>query len=131
MHEWEKPQYGSIIGRKTLYVSHGGKCTEIKNSDDDQLQIGEPNHLPSRHEEADTLIAFHANSITTGNVLVRSTDTDVFIILLGLCGRREEITIIMDYGSGNNRRYISVSKLAALLETKQSGITEAIIGHMH
>ena len=128
MQEWKKPQYGSILGRKTLYVSHGGMCMRMKNNDDDLLQVEEPNHLQCWHEEAKTLIAFHANSISSGNILVRSTDTDVLIILLGLSGRSEGISIIMDYGSGNNQRYIDVSKLAASLNNRQPGITEAIIG---
>ena len=38
------------------------------------------------------------------------------------------MSIIMDYGSGNNRRYIDVSHLAARLEEKQPGLTEAMIG---
>ena len=100
----------------------------MKNNDDDLLQVEEPTHLQCRHEEADTLIAFHANSISSGNILVRSTDTDVLIILLGLSGRSEVISIIMDYGSGTNRRYTDVSKLAASLNNKQPGITEALIG---
>ena len=33
MKEWKKPQkYGSFVGRKTLYVSHGGKCIEMKTT---------------------------------------------------------------------------------------------------
>lgn len=87
-----------------------------------------PSHLQCSHEEADTLIAFHANSISTGNIMIRSSDTDVLIILLGLCGRSEGTSIIMDYGFGNNRRYIDVSKVAAILEKKQPGVTEALIG---
>ena len=36
------------------------------------------------HEEADTKIAFHACNITEpNNIVVRSSDTDVLIILLG------------------------------------------------
>ena len=107
MKEWKKSQYGSVLGGKTLYVSHGGMCMRMRNSDD-QLQIEQPMHLQCQHEEADTLIAFHANSISSGTVLVRSTDTDVLIILLALFGRSEGIDIITDYGSGNNRRYIAV-----------------------
>lgn len=101
---------------------------EMKNNGDNQLQIDLPSHLQCSHEEADTLIAFHANSISTGNIMIRSSDTDVLIILLGLCGRSEGTSIIMDYGFGNNRRYIDVSKVAAILEKKQPGITEALIG---
>ena len=49
-------------------------------------------------------------------------------LFLGLSGRSEGISIILDYGSGNHRRYIGVSKLAAILEEKKPGITEALIG---
>lgn len=34
----------------------------------------------------------------------------------------------MDYGSGNNRRFINIKQLADTLEEKQQGITEALIG---
>jgi hypothetical protein len=128
MDEWKKPHYGSILGTKTVYVSHGGKCIEMKSNDDGLLQTEEPNHLQCQHEEADTLIAFHTKSISTGNILVRSTDTDVLIILLGLSGWSEGIKIILDYGTANHRRYIDVSTLAANLDEKQPGITQALIG---
>ena len=55
---------------------------------------------------ANTLLAFHTNSISSVTILVRSTDTDVLIILLGLAGRSEEINIILDC---NHRRYIGIS----------------------
>ena len=82
------------------------------------LEIEEPQHLQCQHEEADTLIAFHANNISSENILVSSSDTDVLIILLGLSGRSEGMTTILDYGSGNHRRYIAV---AAILEEKNLG----------
>lgn len=128
MEEWRKPEYAAIVGRKTLYVSHGGACIELKSNGDNQLEIDQPSSFQCHHEEADTLIAFHAREISDGNILVRSSDTDVFIILLGLCGRSTGMNIIMDYGSGNNRRYIDVSNVAALQENKQPGSTEALIG---
>ena len=127
MEEFKKPTHGPILGRKTVYVSHGGTCMKMKN-EDELLQIEEPNHLQCRHEEADTLLAFHANNISKGNILVMSTDTDVIIILLGLSGRSEGINIILDYVSGNYQKYIDVSKLAVILEEKQPRITEAQIG---
>ena len=68
------------------------------------LVIEEPNQLQCQHEEADKLLAFHANRISSGNILVRSTDTDVLIILLGLSGRSEGINIILDYVWGLARQ---------------------------
>ena len=121
MEEWKKPLYGPILGSKIVYISHGGTCMEMRNKEE-VLEIEGPQ---CQHEEADTLLAFHANNISNGNILVISSDTDVLIILLGLSGRSEGMTTILDYGSGNHRRYIAV---AAILEEKKPGITGALIG---
>ena len=110
-----------------MYISLGGTCMKM-STNEQVLETERPNHLQCQHEEANTHLEFHANSIFSVTIMVRSTDTDVLIILLGLAGRSEGINIILDYGSGNHRRYISVSELAAMLEEKQPGLTEAQIG---
>ena len=116
MEKWKKPQYGAILGGKTVYISHGGTCMKMSNHEQG-LETEKPYHLQCQHEEADTLLTFHANSISSGTILVRSSDTDVLIILLGLAGRSEEI----------HRRYIGVSELAVVLEEEQPGLTEALM----
>ena len=130
MIEWRRDHYGAVFGNKTVYISHGGKCMMMQNNNDHELVITEPVNLQSQHEEVDTLVAFHAKQAPEGNILVRSTDTDVLVILLGLAGRSRRSNIILDYGSGNNRRYIGVSNIAAILNEKQAGMTEALLG-MH
>ena len=64
--------YGSITGRRTVCVSYGGKCMEMKNNEGNLVDTEEPSHLQGRDEEADTLIAFHARSVSSGNILIRS-----------------------------------------------------------
>ena len=130
MIEWRMDHYGPVVGNKTVYISHGGKCMMMQNNNDHDLVITEQVNLQSQHEEADTLVAFHAKQAPEGNILVRSTDTDVLVILLGLAGRSRRSNIILDYGSGNHRRYIGVSNIAAILNEKQAGMTEALLG-MH
>ena len=52
---------------------------------------------------------------------------------LDVCGNSNESrgsNIILDYGSGNHRRYIAVSNIAAILSEKQGQVTEALLG-MH
>ena len=100
----EEGHYGPVIGNKTIYISHGGKCMMVQNNRYHDLVITEPDNVQSRHEEADTLVAFHAHQEPEGSILVRSTDTDVLVILLGLAGRSHGSNIILDYGSGNHRR---------------------------
>ena len=85
-----------------MYVSHGGKCIETKNSEGNLTQ------------EYPAISKVYTSSVSLGNILVRSTDTDV----LGFAGRSERITIILDFGFGNHRRYILVSNLAANLDEK-------------
>ena len=102
----------------------------MQNNNEHDRVITEPVNLQSRHEEADTLVAFHAKQAPEGNILIRSTDTDVLVILLGLAGRSRESNFILDYGSGNHRRYIAVPNIAAILNEKQAGMTEALLG-MH
>ncbi|KAJ8031889.1 hypothetical protein HOLleu_25241 [Holothuria leucospilota] len=136
LKEWQENQYGSILGKKTLIVSHGGNCARLSFSElEVKMKVENPAHLQSSHEEADTLLAFHAAS-ALGNVVVRASDTDVMVILLGMLGRHMEEShtetayrrIIMDCGSGNNRRHIDVSKIATALESTQKGLAAAIPG---
>ena len=127
IEELRKPQYGPILRNKILHISHGGNCIKIKYTEN-VLEVDRPSNLQSSHEEADTLIAFHVKNIYGGNVLVRSSNTNVLVILLGLVGRSKNLSIIMDYGHGNHKRYINVSHLAVCLDEKQFGVTDALIG---
>ncbi|XP_064620919.1 uncharacterized protein LOC135483801 [Lineus longissimus] len=77
MIEWQKDQYGAILGKKTLLVSYGGNCLRIVFSQTScKMTVNSPDSLQGNHEEADTLIAFHAASVT-GSLLIRASDTDV------------------------------------------------------
>ena len=120
--------YATIIGDKTLYVSHGGYCIKLYVDNKGILVVEEPAEFQGKHEEADTLIAFHASKIT-GNLLVRSSDTDVFVILIGLVPKLAyDSVVLLDYGSGNNRRLIPITKIHHDLEGAQVGLSEALIG---
>ena len=120
--------YSPIIGRKTGYLSHGGYCVKLWVNSMGTLSAEQPGELQGRHEEADTLIAFHVYNIS-GKVIVRSSGTDVLVILVGLVPKMSESSmIVMDFGSGNNRRLINVSDISNELEKKHSGLSEALIG---
>ena len=89
-----------------LIVSYDGKCACLAfNEVNYKMTVGHPAHLQGSHEDADTLLTFHAAS-ATGNVVVRASDTDVIFILIGMLGRHLEShtetsysRIIMDCGS--------------------------------
>jgi len=68
-------------------------------------------------------------------VVVRASDTDILIILLGMLGRdllseraRGYRRILMDCRSGNTCRHIDVTQIATALKSKQKGLAAAIPG---
>lgn len=133
LREWQKDHYWSLLNGKTLYASHGGECYKYMPMQQ-KIVMSSPAHLQANHEEADTLIAFHVENISSSAVLVRASDTDVLIILIGLLGRklpeeRTRSTIIMDCGSGNSRRYIDVSNIVDVLEERKAGLSRALPGY--
>ena len=84
------------------------------------------------HEEANTLLALHASSFAR-NAVIRTSDTDVLVILLGMIGRHltsqrhtAYSCIIMDCGSVNSRRHIDVISITNALEAKQKGLSAAM-----
>ncbi|KAK3895072.1 hypothetical protein Pcinc_001168 [Petrolisthes cinctipes] len=135
LHEWGKEHYCNIFGGKTGIVSYGGDCYQY--IPDDQLQmisVTKPAHLQGDHEEADTLIAFHAATITAGHIIVRASDTDMLVILIGAIGsQRPEVRSvsnrILDCGMGNTRRFINVSNIVEVLEECKSGLPQALPGY--
>ena len=50
-----------------------------------------------------------------------------FLALQGYCSSNN--TVILDYGAGNNRRYINISQLSKIFEEMHTGLTEALLGY--
>lgn len=117
MIEWQKDHYGPILGRKILVVSHGGTSLRIEFDEvGKKMAVFSPALLQGIQEEADMLLAYHAASVT-GSLLIRASDTDVIVIILGMLGRNMLAgtplkLIIMDCGAGNSRRYIDITSIA-------------------
>ena len=132
LNEWQNAQYYNILQEKILFVSYGGKCFQYQGNGEQSGSITttSPSHLQGNHEEADTLIAFHAVNID-GNVIVRASDTDVLVILIGVIRKHRQTmgNIIMDSGIKNNRRYINVTNIADELEDRKTGLSRALLGY--
>ena len=127
MTEWKKIEYSQVIGDRVLFVSHGGNCLRYANSENG-FEIDAPEQFQGRHEEADTLIALHAKQLCEKSLLVRSSDTDVLIILIALVCRLSAQNVIVDFGHGNTRRFISVSGIVETLNKTSPGLTIALLG---
>ena len=84
---WKKYHYYNILCRKTVLPSCGGGSFQYAPDEQHHITVTSPVHLQGDHEEADTLIAFQVTNITTGNVMVRASDADVLVILIGTLGQ--------------------------------------------
>ena len=91
----------------TLLFTHGAECHKFfaDSSNGNMQRIESVPELYSNHEEADTRLILHAQHASTmqSNVTIRSSDTDVFILMLA---HKAEIRCLLyfDTGSGNYRK---------------------------
>ena len=92
----------------------------------DEVRVEQPAEFQGEHSEADMLLAFHARQ-EEGNIIVRSSDTDVLLILICMIHQDQEEEkavkygrVLMDYGVGNNRRFINVTSIYKLSWRRRS-----------
>ena len=86
-------------------------------------------NLSSGQEKADTLIILHGIFASKEaeneelNIIVRSPDTDVFLLLIAFCHKFKH-QLYFDTGSANKRRMIHINTLCQI----QRDIQESILG---
>ena len=107
--EWRSSMYVPVMEGHEVYVGLEQSCY-VYNTKNGLIQQREEDKLYSRHEEADTRVIYHVDFITKESpdyptVVVRSCDTDVFVILLH---HADTIGAKVDTGvsSKNTRRLI-------------------------
>ena len=95
------------LGDKVVYFSNQSVCKKINQ--DKAIALPE---LTSDHEEADTkLVAFlRASQLPPGSTaMIRSPSGDIDIITLSFCHDFSDTQILIDNGSGKNRKIIDVT----------------------
>lgn len=116
----------NLMGNIELFVSHGKMCHQFCTSNREDVLIEECEELYSDHEEADTRLLLHAKhaSRTYDHVVIRSPDTDVFILLLG---HKSAVptALYFDTRIGNKRRMMDVGKVCLTLGSE---LCDALIG---
>lgn len=112
---WSSQELIPFIGNKHVYLNYD-KCYHyyVKYRDSVNKVIYEIDEDLdcSHHEEADTKMIFHVTKESSDKILIRCSDTDVLIIMLGnmehAC-KSSEIWMLL--GTGNNVRYLNVNEL--------------------
>lgn len=128
LSEWTKDQYSVLLKNREIYFVCEERCYLITSDNTTVNSIPVP-QLFSSHEEADSRIILHciyaSQQPEVQRIVVRSPDTDVFLLLLSFVDKYNNRPIIFDTGSGNNRRQVNISKLFNNL-SKQ--LCDAILG---
>lgn len=80
---WVDDSFAPILGNKKNYVTVGEQCFSYCSAGNLVVKT-EETELACKHEEADTRIVFHISKVPENSkILVKASDTDVLIILLG------------------------------------------------
>lgn len=80
---WSDNSFAAILKNKKVFITVDELCFSFSSVGNIVLKNEEP-ELACLHEEADTRIIFHISKIHDGaKILVKATDTDILIILLG------------------------------------------------
>lgn len=111
---WSTCKSSQLVGISMLYVTSREKCYVLSHSvaEDDLVCSNEISVLESNHEEADTRMLLHAKhaAATYDRVIIKSPDTDVFILCLAI---QQNIgkDVFMMTGTGNKFRCIPISTI--------------------
>lgn len=117
--EWTALDYIEILEGNTAYFALEEVCYKYQ-VENNEIRRQPVEKLNCSHQEADTRIIFHAQFVTDTNtnskIVVRSSDTDVFVLLIHFA-RTLYGNIWMDVGSSsmNTRRLINITNLSMVL----------------
>jgi hypothetical protein len=106
----------------SLYVTSEEKCVQFSRgrSGDDLVVCNEILELECNHEEADTRLLLHAkHSATTNDAIIKSPDTDVFVLCIAI-QRAIEKDIFFMTGTGNHFRLISIKTIVEAMDENLS-----------
>ena len=118
--EWQSERYASKLHGRTVFFVRDKDCFCLTSVDGLTVAATQTLELVSNQEEADTRIILHclhaAQQVPdTYGIVVRSPDTDVFVLLLHYSFRIPH-QLLFDTGCSSNRRVLDVHKLAKELE---------------
>lgn len=105
-----------VLGHIVLVISHKDQCHSV-SVEEAKVVVNEVSDLFSDHEEADTRLLLHAIHAVRDSttVVIKSPDTDVFVLSLAAAHEIPAADLLFLTGSGDNRRIICISKLAETL----------------
>lgn len=82
-NHWADDSFATVLGNTKIYITVREQCFSYCSAANLAVHT-EETEFECQHEEADTRIVFHISKVPeNSNILVKASDTDVLIILLG------------------------------------------------
>lgn len=110
---WSSEEMKSFLGNRNFFLNF--RTCQSYQVVDDKIQSDVVENLTcTSHEEADTKIIYHACNVAEhSNIVIRASDTDILIIMIGNMThlQNSDCNIWMLNGTGNKERYIDVTKI--------------------
>ena len=105
-------------------MAHGSQCHAIRMKR--TVEINELKHIETIQEEADTRMLLHAAhaSKTWTNIVMKSPDTDVFVLALSFCSHINE-NLYFHTAKGRESQITDLSKLHSHLGQEKC---DALVG---
>ena len=75
-----------------------------------------------------TLYLVYHLRLAKGRVFIRSSDTDVLVIVIGISDRLCDVDVVMEFGIGATRRFIQITDIDNNLESTKPGLPKALLG---
>jgi len=123
-------KYAKILQARIVYYTCEQDCTSLQSHDGLTVTASPVQQLKSSQEEANTRIILHClytsqNLSDCITIVVRSPDTDVFVLLLAYFDKMRNNPLLFDTGNGNNRHLISINCIAPAIG---DGVVQVLLG---
>jgi hypothetical protein len=119
LSEWKLPQYARLYGQRQVYFTCDSECYLLRSLDGEFVTDAAQDLYWTTQEEADTRLILHSvlasqNLLENSRIVIRSLDTDVFLLLICHSHRIKRPTYF-ETGTGNNRRILFIHQIANAL----------------
>ena len=116
--DWRNNFYKTLLERREVYLGVMGECNRYF-LEEGELHVESVSSLSCNHPEADTRVILHmieADKSTPGDIVIRSSDTDILVLLLHHI-HRVSSTVWMHVGAKGqcNLRSVNINKVAAAI----------------
>ena len=116
---WRTYKTCQLNGILNVFITSKETCRWLSpgSTDDDVLECHDCADLESNHEEADTRLLLHAKHAanTYDSVIIRSPDTDVFILCVAMQPTLAPKKLFFTTGTGTRYRTINVNDVVNVL----------------